>query len=300
MKILGSKISQKHRRWIWGYLFIIPVLLLFSVFRIYPLIRSFSLGFYQWNILSPIKPFVGLQNYRALSEDAIFVQALKNTVIYTVIVIFVGTVIALFLALLLNRKFKLKETFKLVYFLPVITPMVAVAIVWEWLYQPQFGLFNGILKYLGLPTQQWLLSKDQALMSVIIFSIWKGVGYNMVIFLAGLQGIPDIYYEAARIDGANSFQRFKGITLPLLMPTTLFVIIMSTISALQVFTQVYVMTQGGPINATMVTVLYIYKVGFDFLRFGYASAIATVLFISILAITILQFKFLGRRAEVTY
>jgi multiple sugar transport system permease protein len=300
MKILGSKISQKHRRWIWGYLFIIPVLLLFSVFRIYPLIRSFSLGFYQWNILSPIKPFVGLQNYRELFEDAVFVQGFKNTIIYTVTLIFVGTIIALFLALLLNRKFKLKGTFKLVYFLPVITPMVAAAVIWEWLYQPQFGLFNGILKYLGLPTQQWLMSKDQALMSVIIFSMWKGVGYNMIIFLAGLQGIPNIYYEAARIDGANSFQCFKGITLPLLMPTTLFVIVMSTISTLQVFTQIYVMTEGGPINATMVVVLHIYKVGFDFLRFGYASAIATVLFIFILAITVLQLKFLGKRAEVTY
>lgn len=300
MKILGSKISQKHRRWIWGYLFIIPVLLLFSVFRIYPLIRSFSLGFYQWNILSPIKPFVGLQNYRELFEDAVFVQGFKNTIIYTVTLIFVGTIIALFLALLLDRKFKLKGTFKLVYFLPVITPMVAAAVIWEWLYQPQFGLFNGILKYLGLPTQQWLMSKDQALMSVIIFSMWKGVGYNMIIFLAGLQGIPNIYYEAARIDGANSFQCFKGITLPLLMPTTLFVIVMSTISTLQVFTQIYVMTEGGPINATMVVVLHIYKVGFDFLRFGYASAIATVLFIFILAITVLQLKFLGKRAEVTY
>lgn len=300
MKILGSKISQKHRRWIWGYLFIIPVLLLFSVFRIYPLIRSFFLGFHQWNILSPIKPFVGLQNYRELFEDAVFVQGFKNTIIYTVTLIFVGTIIALFLALLLDRKFKLKGTFKLVYFLPVITPMVAAAVIWEWLYQPQFGLFNGILKYLGLPTQQWLMSKDQALMSVIIFSMWKGVGYNMIIFLAGLQGIPNIYYEAARIDGANSFQCFKGITLPLLMPTTLFVIVMSTISTLQVFTQIYVMTEGGPINATMVVVLHIYKVGFDFLRFGYASAIATVLFIFILAITVLQLKFLGKRAEVTY
>lgn len=204
----------------------------------------------------------------------------------------IGTILSLIVALLLNlEKLKLREFFKAVYFLPVVTTMAAIAIVWQRLYQTQFGLFNYLLSLMGIPKIGWLLDKKTVLLSIVIMTVWKNLGYYAIIFLAGLQMIPEIYYEAAIIDGANKFQCFKNITLPLSKPTTMFVIVMSTISAFQTFDQIYIMTEGGPMNSTKVVVLQVFQSAFEFFRFGYASAMAVILLIFILAMTIIQIKF---------
>lgn len=286
------KIEQK--KIFMAYLFIAPLLIVFFTFRLFPFFYTFFLSFHEWNILSKVKPWVGLGNYRELFQDFYFWQASKNTIFYVIGVVPAQIGIGLGLALLFNSTFRLKGFFKFLYFVPVMVSVVASAVVWDWLYQPRFGLFNEILKILGLPPQGWLSDTKQALFSVVIFSLWREAGYYMIIFLAGLQGIADRYYEAAKIDGANRFQCFKSITLPLLMPTTALVTILCTINAIRVFDQIYVMTEGGPGDATLILVLYIYRAAFDWLRFGYASSMTVVLYIFILIITIFQFKILGK------
>lgn len=280
-----------------GYLFIIPTLIPFLIFRIYPAIHSIGLSFFKYELFSIHKPYIGLENYLTLLANPLFWRSFKITMYFVVAGVVAETILALALALLFNSaKFKLKNLFKAIYFLPVVTTMVAVAIVWEWLYQPQFGLLNYILSLLGLPKQGWLLSQKTALLSVIIMSVWKNVGYSMIIFLAGLQIIPQMYYEAAVIDGASRFDCFRFITLPLLMPITLVVVVMSTIRYLQAFDQAYVMTSGGPMNSTLVLLLYIYRTAFEFFKFGYASAMAMMLFIIILVISLVELRIFRSKA----
>lgn len=234
-----------------------------------------------------------------LLGDEIFLRSFVNTLKYCLYMVSASTVRSLVLATLLNAKIRINSFFKAVYFSPYITSTVAAAMVWWWLYNPQFGLFNAILKLLHLPPQPWLTSSRQALMAVIIFSVWKIVGYNIIVFVAGLQAIPSVYYEAARIDGAGPFTVFFRITLPLLVPTTTFILIYNTILAFQVFDQVFVLTGGGPAHASTVIVLEIYQQAFLKYRFGYAAAMAMVLFVCILGITIVQYV-LSERKEVVY
>ena len=274
-----------------GYLCLSPLLLHFLLFLAFPLVFSLYLSMTSWDLLSPDKPFVGLGNYAQLFHDADFWRAAVNTVIFAFWRVVVGTVLALLLALLVNQKMRGISVFRGAIFAPVITSLVAISVVWLWLYDPSYGLLNLPLKALGMTPLAWLQDPHLAMPAVIIMSIWKGVGYAMVIYLAGLQGIPEQYYEAALIDGAGAWARFRFVTLPLLTPVTLFVLVISTIGAFQVFAQIYVMTSGGPVKSTTVAVYYLYQQGFQFFHMGYASALAWVLFLVMLVLTVVQFRF---------
>ncbi len=272
-------------------------MVVFGLFRIFPSVETLILSFYNVNVVTKKFIPVGLRNFKGLLQDQSFLLSLKNTFIFAVAIVVVATVLGLVLASIFNSKIRLAALFRAVYFAPYITSTVAAAVVWSFLYDPTFGLFNYLLKMIGLAPRGWIASTKDALMSVIIFSIWKTIGYNIVIYIASLQNIPDIYYEAATIDGAGAFRKFFRITMPLLASTTLFIIIYNTILALQAFDQVFVLTAGGPADASTVVVLQIYKQAFLNYQFGYASAMAFVLFLFLIVITILQFR-VGRRWEV--
>jgi multiple sugar transport system permease protein len=282
-----------------AYLFIAPIVILFGIFRVYPSIQTLAYSFFRVELLRGRFTFIGFENFFDLLSDKIFLKAVVNTLIYVISIVPISAGLALILAVLFNTHFRLKEFFKAVYFAPMVTSTVAAAMVWLWLYNPQFGLFNVILKLFGFPAQPWLMSSHQALPSIIIFSIWKSLGYNLIIYIAGLQAIPDVYYEAARIDGAGSLQQFFKITLPLLTPTTTFLLIYNSILSFQVFDQVFVLTGGGPAYATTVVVLELYQQAFLKYRFGYASAMAMVLFIFLLSITIGQYA-ISKKKEIVY
>jgi multiple sugar transport system permease protein len=288
--------SPERKRLVTGYQFLGPSFLILLVFVFTPVLFSLYLSFHEWNVVSSAKPFVGLDNFRRLVSDHRFWHAFLNTVLYTLHVP-LGMVIALILATLMNQDIIGVRILRALYFLPSISSFVAVALVWKWLYHPQFGLFNYTLAIFGLPAYDWLADPNTALISVMILSIWMAVGYQMIIFLAGLQGIPGELYEAAKVDGANALKRFWHITLPMLRPTTFFVLVTSMISSFQVFSLIYVMTQGGPVRSTDVVVYHIYQNAWEYLRMGYASAMSWVLFIVIVGITWLQFRFMGRNVH---
>ena len=279
-----------------GYSFLVPsfLVLLVSVFA--PLLFSFYLSFHQWNVVSAAKPFVGLENFQALLQDRQFLNALKNTAIYSLHVPF-GMAISLSVALLMNQRLRGVNFLRTLFFLPSVSSFVAIALVWQWMYHPQFGLANYLLNFFGLPSLNWLRDPATALISLMLMSIWMGLGYQMVIFLAGLQGIAHELYEAARTDGANAWQRFWKITLPLLWPTTFFILVTSTIGSFQVFSAIYVMTEGGPLHSTDVVVYHIYQNAWEYLKMGYASAMSWVLFLIIMLATWLQFKISGNSSE---
>ena len=279
-----------------GYAFLAPSFLLLLVFVLVPLAFSLYLSFHQWNVVSAAKPFVGLDNFRLLFHDRLFWRAFWNTALYTLHVP-AGMVLALGIAVLLKRDIRGVNVWRTIFFLPSISSFVAVAMVWRWMYHPEFGLANYTLRLMGLNPAGWLSDPSTALLSVMVVNIWLGLGYQMVIFHAGLTGIPEAFYESAVVDGAGSWQRFRYITLPLLRPTTFFVLITSVIGSFQVFTLVYVMTRGGPLGSTDVVVYHIYQNAYDYLKMGYASAMAWVLFLVILAITWLQFRFLGKKVS---
>ncbi|MGQ9622551.1 MAG: carbohydrate ABC transporter permease [Candidatus Caldatribacteriaceae bacterium] len=294
-----QKLLTRYRRYLGAYLFIAPLLLSFMGFRMYPALQTLRYAFFQVELLKQKITWIGFGNFLDLLEDEIFLRSFTNTLKYCLYMVPASTVVGLVLASLLGAKIRVNSFFKAVYFSPYITSTVAAAMIWWWLYNPQFGLFNAVLRLLHLPPQPWLTSSKQALMAVIIFSVWKIVGYNIVVFVAGLQAIPSVYYEAARIDGAGSFTAFFRITLPLLVPTTAFILIYNTILAFQVFDQVFILTGGGPAHASTVMVLEIYQQAFLKYRFGYAAAMATVLFVCILGVTIVQYA-LSERQEVVY
>jgi multiple sugar transport system permease protein len=224
--------------------------------------------------------------------------SLKNTAIFTVGVVGLETPLALLIAIVLTRKLRGLALYRAAFFMPAVTSTIAVAVVWSWVFDPQYGIINQALAVFGITGPGWLNDSQWALPAIIIMSIWKNAGYHMVIFLAGLQDIPESYYEAAAIDGASSWQKFRNITWPLLTPTTGFVLITNVIFSFQVFGPVYVMTSGGPMRATSVVVYYLYKRAFQFREMGYASAIAWVLFLIILVLTVLQFRYTRKGVEV--
>ena len=267
---------------------LLPSFVLFGVFTIYPIFHSLYLSFFNVSLISTKRSFVGWNNYAALIKNPTFQKAVLNTITYTLGVVPVGILLSLVIAVLLNNKLRFQGLFRTAFFTPVITSMVAVAIVWSWLLEPNCGLINSFLSKLGIAGPGWLTDPKWALPSVILLSIWKNLGYNMVIFLAGLQDIPRDVYESADIDGATPLQKFGYITLPLLKAPMGFAAIMSVIKSMQVFGQIYVMTGGGPANSTMVMVYYLYQQAFEFYRLGYASAVAWVLFAVILVVTLIQ------------
>ena len=285
--------ATARRDWLPAFLFLLPNLVSIGLFTLIPVIAGFVLSFTSWDMLSDPE-WVGLDNYADILKDKQFWNSLRNTVIYTLIVIPGGLAVSLMLALALNTKIKGTAIYQAIFFLPYVSSTIAVALVWKWIYHPEYGVLNAMLRAVGLPAVDWLVDPKLALMSVAIVQIWQTAGYNMVLFLAGLRAIPKDYYEAAKIDGSSPWNTFWSITVPLLMPTIFFVTTISIIASFQVFNLIYVMTGGGPGNATKVYVFYLWESGFSFFKMGYASALAYVLFIIILGITLLQVRFLGR------
>jgi len=273
-----------------GLLFVLPLIFGFIAFRLYPFLTSIFLSLTHYNMLQPPQ-FVGMENFINLAKDPDFHKVLWNTVYFTSVSIPLSMIGGLFLAILVNYKLKTMILFRTIYFLPMVTSWVAAGAVWSILFHPSFGLVNYLLwLFFKIKGPEWLVDSNWAMLAVIMVSIWKNVGYNMLIFLAGLQGIPYTFYEAAELDGAGRLKKFLYITLPLLSPTTFFVLIMSVIAAFQIFDVVYVMTQGGPEWSTRVIGYHIWNTGFMYMKMGYASAIAWVLFLIILTATLLQWR----------
>ena len=276
-----------------------PVLLYFLVFSVYPVFSAFNISLHRWGLLDLNRPFIGWSNYQWALNDPVFWVSLKNTFYYAFYYVLWGTVLGLVLAVFVNS---LVEPFvtvmRGVIFMPVVTSMVAVSLMFVWLYQPMYGVLNYVLEFVGLGPYDFLNSPTQVMPSIVAMSVWKSVGYTMVLFLAGLTTIPSELYEAARVDGASGLQSFIHITIPLLKPTTLFALVTGMIGGFQVFTQIYVMTGGGPGTASRTLVMHIYETGFKFFEMGRASALAFLLFALVLVITILQLKYL--RADFEY
>ncbi len=237
------------------YIFILPGVVFYLMVTIVPMITGFWMSFHNWSIIRPTQPWVGLANYRKLLADPLFWTSMKNTLTYSLGVVPLQMVLALLVALLLNTGIKGKKYFRLLYYLPVITPLSIAAVIWTWMYHPNLGIFNQIVSLIGLQPQDWLGDPNWAMFSVILVAIWSGIGYRMVVYLAALQGIPRTYYEAAAIDGAGRWDAFRYITLPLLKPTTLYILVTSVISSFQVFGLINVLTGGGPLDATQVSSL---------------------------------------------
>ncbi len=284
MKLKISDLFNKPN--IAGILFILPAIVGTFIFIVIPTIASFALSFADWDLLNDIK-YVGLQNYYEIFTDKVFVKILINTFVYSISVTAFGVIIPLVLACILNSKIWFKDFYKTAYFIPFVTPMIVSAIVWEWIFDPNIGCLNQFL-HLHI---NWLYDTNFAMPALIIVSVWKLIGYNMIIFLAGLTGINSELLEASKIDGANAIQTFTKITIPLLSPTIFFVVIITAISSFQVFDLIYLMTQGGPLDSTNVIVYAIYKNAFEYFRIGKASALAYVLFVIIFILTSLQWYF---------
>lgn len=282
------------------YIFLIPFFLSFAIFWFFPLGFATYMSFTNWNPLIPINEvkFIGLQNYITATQDEVFLLALKNTFIY-VLYEPVCILIGLLLALVLNTKIKGRSVFRTIFFIPVITSTVAISFVWSWLYDYQRGPLNYLLSLLGLPRQPWL-AYGRALYGIMLMSTWQWVGLNVIIFLAALQSIPKEYHEAARISGANAWNCFRHVTIPLLKPTLLFCAVTATAGSLQVFTEVYMLTRGGPVYSTTVAVLWMYRQAFEFLRYGYGAALAIILFLIILVIAIIEVRLMRRGGMVYY
>ena len=285
------------RRYIWVSFFLLPSLSGLTLFTVLPILASLGLTLYEWDLLTPPR-FIGLANFQRLLGDRNFWAALAHTLYFIVGYIPLVMVIALGVAVVLNQKLRGMLFFRTAFFIPVVSAWVAVALLWKWIFNPRFGIFNYLLGLVGIPGPAWLCDPQWAMPAIIITSVWKDIGFIMVMFLAGLQAIPTEYYEAAAIDGANSWQRFFHITLPLLSPTTFFALIISLINSFQVFDQVWIMTGGGPAGATSVLVEQIVKHAFNYSRMGYAAALSWVLFLLVFTATVVQMRM--QRYWVTY
>jgi multiple sugar transport system permease protein len=291
--------------------FLLPYLLLFGTFLIWPLIYGFYLSLHDWHLLDPDKRFVGLANYQGVVQDDLFRIALQNTAYYVILAVPLGNFISLLIALGLNTRVRGETFFKLAFYLPTVLSVAVVAVLWRWLYSTEFGLINHylqagheLLKPVGLThgafePVPWLADKSTAMPSLVMMSVWWGAGGGMLIYLAGLRAIPESYYEAALVDGAGPWKRFWAITWPLLRPTTLFNVVIGLVGAFQMFGQVFIMTSGGPNWGTMTVVYYMYQTGFSLFKMGYGSAVAYTLFLVILIVTLLQFRLLSYREEIS-
>lgn len=272
-----------------------PSALVLLVFVVFPIIYSLYMSLHNWSLVRGKRGFIGLENYERALSDPQFWSALLNTAYFAVGAVVGSTVLALAVAVLLNRGIRGLGFFRTAFFMPEVSSTIVVALVWLWIFDPHYGLANYLLDKFGLPTTNWLSDPKWAMPALILMAIWKNVGYNMVIYLAALQGIPRETYEAAELDGAGSWHQFRYVTVPLLMPVTAFVMVMGTIKSFQVFGQVYVMTQGGPLGSTMVIVYYLYQQAFESFRVGYASAVAWLLALLIFALSWIQFRVLGSK-----
>ena len=290
-----SRVGSGNRPIAW--LFASPWIIIFVVFMAAPIIASLILSFTDFGIANIANPFnlnfIGFQNYVQLVHDPTFITAVLNTLEFVLIGIPLNIALGLLIAVGLNRGVSaFRSIFRVGYYLPVVTSIIAVAVVWRYLYDPDVGLINNVLHLVGLPGVNWLGNPNLAMPSIIVMAVWHSVGSAMIIFLAGLQAIDKGLYEAARIDGAGAFARFRSITLPMLQPTMLFVVVTTSIGFLQVFQEPFVMTNGGPLNRTFTVSMYLYQQGFNFFNQGYASAIAYVMFVVIAIVAVVQFRVL--------
>jgi len=278
--------NKKTKAFLTALCYIIPGALIVLTFHFIPIFYSLYYSFFKGGLGE--KTFVGIANYIELFKDVEFWASIRHTLFYVIGTVPTTIILSLFIAILLNSKIKGLSIYRTIYFLPVITSINAVSLVWKWLFHHHYGLLNSILNTFGFESINWLGDPDWAMISIIIMSIWKGLGYNIIIFLAGLQGIPKHLYESAEIDGAGVWHKFRNITVPMISPITFFVLIMSTISSFQVFAQVYMMTQGGPAKATTVIVYHLYDKAFQKFQLGSSSTIALVLFLIIFTMTLIQ------------
>ena len=286
------QLKSRHSDIAAAWLFILPSVIGTFVFIVIPVIFSFFLGFVKWDLLNEIE-FAGFSNYREIFNDGVFIQTLINTFTYAISVSVLGVIVPLVLAGILNNKIKGAELYKTAYFIPYITPMIAAALVWQWIFDPNMGILNQIL-HLHI---NWLYDKAYAMPALIAVSVWKLTGYNMILFLSGFASINQDILSAAKIDGAGEWSTFINVTIPLLSPTIFFVMVITTISSFQVFDLIYMMTQGGPENSTMVLVYSIYKYAFEYFEVGKASAVAYILFFIIFFLVLFQCKF---RKKIIY
>jgi multiple sugar transport system permease protein len=277
-----------------GWALVAPATLLIGVFGVLPIAWSVLISFQHNDLVSPNPPWVGIANYQALAHDRVFKESIGHTLVYTLLFVPLSVGGGLALAMALNRKIRLVGFYRTAVFVPVVTSTVATAILFLWLLNPTYGLVNNAIAHLGIPAQGFFQSPDQALYAIVAMTVWGWVGFNVVIYLAALQGVPQELIEAATIDGAGSWSRFRSVIFPQLGPATLFLVVWSTINALQLFDEVYVTTRGGPLHSTTMMVYYLYQQAFQFFEAGYATAIAYVLFLAILAVTLVQL-WLGRR-----
>lgn len=295
---LRETLHQMRKNWT-AYLFLAPGLLHFVIFTLFAVSFAFYISFHKWNIIQPDKPFVGFDNYVRLFQDPRFLRAVTNTLTF-MIGVPLNLAAGLSVALLLNTKVRGQGLYRTLFYIPVVTPLVVSAIIWKWVYQGDYGLLNYYLLKFHLIEQKivWLADPNLALPALIIMGIWGGTGGTMVIYLAGLQSIPQEMYDAAMVDGANAWQRLLYITIPLLKPTTFFLTVTGVIGTFQIFTEVYIMTNGGPLNRTTTIGFYLYDKAFRQLDMGYATAMAFALFAMIFVFTVLQWKY--TRGDVEY
>ncbi len=305
MAINIKRRERSHKFWFQDYklraafLFLLPAMAILIIFSLLPSLAAIGLSFTKWDMMSPAR-FTGLANYKRLLIDARFKASFVNTLYYVLGSVPLGVLFSLIVALVLNEKWlKGKVLFRTLYFIPVVVSSVAVSMMWSWIYSPAYGFLNAVLSVVGIPRQFWTSDPHLAIPSLIVMTIWQTFGFNVVIFLAGLLSIPIELYEAATVDGANKWQQIRHLTLPLLAPTTTFVIIMAIIRSFQVFDQVLILGGvAGPPKTLMVTVYYLYQIAFGSLKMGYGASIGVVLFLIILVVVVFQFRIYVRRFEV--
>lgn len=278
------------------YVFLTPFMIFFLVFTVIPLVFGLAMGFFRWELVSPLPPeFVGLDNFRELWRDRYFLAALRATLMFTVMIVPASLVISLAMAAGLAGLTRRASFYRALIYLPTMLNVAVVGILWRWFYAGDFGLFNRVLAHFGLPGLGWLSQTNLAMPSVVLMTLWWGVGGPTIIFLAGIQGIPTTYYEAAVLDGAGAWGRFRHVTLPLLRPVLTFVTVMSVIGSFQVFGQTYILTPtGGPELSTLTLVQYIYQTSFENYRLGYGAAMCGFLLLVIMAVTLAQLKLINR------
>ena len=279
------------------YIVIAPSLLVLLVFWVYPIFEMVGLSFYKWDLISPVKQWVGLANYASLLRDATFFQALANTLTYTFFTVALSVGIGMAVALFLMKQTRANRFLQAVVFSPYVVSLASISLLWLWIMNKDYGLLNGILSAMGLHEVDWLGNPGFALGSLVAISVWKSVGYDSLILLSALQGIPDDLYEAASLDNADFVTTFRKITLPMLSPTVFFLVIVELIASLKVFETIQILTQGGPQNATNTLVFSLYQYGFQFNKVGYAAAIGVVLVVIIAIFSVLYFKVLERRVH---
>lgn len=300
------RMTVARRKVVWAYLFLAIPLIFFLYIRIYPTLFAFQMSFYRWNPLAQEQPYVGLQNYQRLfaelgTANSVTQAAFANTARYVALGMPLQLVLGLLIALMLNEIRRLSNLYRIIFFLPFVTSTIAISWVFRWLYQPRIGLINVLLQAFSLPQQPFLRSPDQALYSILAVVVWQGLGFVVIIFLAGVKNIPRVYYEAAEVDGASRWQTFWGITFPLLNPSIVYLVVLQSIAFLRMFAEVLAMSQqgdGGPLNSTTTVVLRVYREAFQRLDMGYASALTVTLFVIILVITVVQLRLTTRAVEI--